>query len=198
MIIIIDNYDSFTHNLYQAIAVFHPDVQIIRNDKTTIAELKTQNLSGIILSPGPGRPEDAGICVDLVRAIVSHDLPPIPLLGVCLGHQAITLALGGSVVPSPEICHGKEDLVFHNQAGLYEALPSPFKAGRYHSLIAERGSLPPSLIVEAENADSLIMGIRHEKLPIYGLQFHPESILTPGGIALLQAFVGICARRDAA
>jgi len=192
MILIIDNYDSFTYNLYQAIASTHPQVQVVRNNQITIEEIKQLAPQGIILSPGPGRPESAGICIDLVHAILTGTLSGIPLLGVCLGHQAITVALGGQVIPANEIYHGKDDLIFHQQSGLYETLPMPFKAGRYHSLIAERESLPSSFIIEAENQHHMIMGMRHQTLPIHGMQFHPESILTPEGSRLLAAFVSLC------
>lgn len=192
MLLIIDNYDSFTYNLYQAIAPFYADVHVIRNDKITIDDVKQMQPIGIILSPGPGRPEEAGICIDLICAMVEGNIDRIPLLGVCLGHQAITVALGGRVIQSKEISHGKEDLIFHNQAGLYQSLSLPFKAGRYHSLIAERETLPSTLLIEAENTDQLIMGVRHCELPIYGVQFHPESILTPEGKKLLHEFVVIC------
>jgi anthranilate synthase component II len=194
MLLIIDNYDSFTYNLYQAITPFYTAVRVIRHDKMTIADVKRMCPAGIILSPGPGRPEDAGICVDLIRAIVAGDIGRTPLLGVCLGHQAITVALGGRVIQSEEIFHGKDDLVFHRQTGLYRALSLPFKAGRYHSLIAERETLPSTLIIEAENKQQLIMGVRHVGLPIYGVQFHPESILTPEGHLLLQEFAAICTK----
>jgi anthranilate synthase component II len=195
MFLIIDNYDSFTYNLYQAIAPFHADVGVIRHNKITLDDIKKLNPIGIVLSPGPGRPEEAGICVDLIRAIVAGEVGPIPLLGVCLGHQAITIALGGRVIQSKEIAHSKEDLIIHCQTGLYHQLPLPFKAGRYHSLIAERETLPKTLVIEAENKQKLIMGIRHRELPIYGVQFHPESILTPEGQLLLQAFVATCAQQ---
>jgi anthranilate synthase component 2 len=191
MLLIIDNYDSFTYNLYQAIAPLYPEVRVIRNDKITINAVQQMHPTGIIISPGPGRPEEAGICVDLIRAMVADDIRPTPLLGVCLGHQAITIALGGKVIPSKEIAHGKDDLIFHCQSGLYQHLSSPFKAGRYHSLIAERKTLPSTLMIEAQNNQQVIMGIRHRQLPIYGVQFHPESILTPEGQTLLREFVTI-------
>jgi anthranilate synthase component 2 len=193
MLLIIDNYDSFTYNLYQVIAPFHSDVRVIRNDKITINDIKEMCPLGIILSPGPGRPEVAGICVDLIRAIIAGEICRTPLLGVCLGHQAITVALGGRVVQAEEISHGKDDLIFHCKTGLYQALSHPFKAGRYHSLIAERETLPATLLIEAENQQKLIMGVRHRELPLYGVQYHPESILTPEGQHLLQEFVGMCA-----
>lgn len=189
MLLIIDNYDSFTYNLYQAVSPFHADVCVIRNNKITIDDVKKMRPAGIILSPGPGRPEAAGICIDLIRAMIAGEIHQTPLLGVCLGHQAIIVALGGCVIQSKEISHGKEDLIFHHQTGLYRTLSMPFKAGRYHSLIAERETLPSTLVIEAENKHQLIMGVRHNELPIYGVQFHPESILTPEGSLLLQEFV---------
>lgn len=192
MILIIDNYDSFTYNLYQSVAQFYPQIKVIRNDRITVDEIKSLQPSGIILSPGPGRPETAGICIDLIRRADKK----IPLLGVCLGHQAIVHAFGGQIVQAPEIVHGKPELIFHHRKGIYQHLPLPFAAGRYHSLIADAGSLPESLSIEAENADGLIMGIRHRHLPIYGVQFHPESILTPAGDALLQNFVHQCLNKE--
>jgi anthranilate synthase component II len=193
MLLIIDNYDSFTYNLYQAVSLFHSDVRVVRNDKITLADIQKLNPQGIILSPGPGRPEDAGICIPLIQAMVNNQMAPTPLLGVCLGHQAITIALGGRVIQSPEIMHGKDDFIFHHHTGIYAHLSHPFKAGRYHSLIAERATLPQDLIIQAENSNQLIMGLSHASLPIYGVQFHPESILTPEGPKLLAAFVKIAA-----
>jgi anthranilate synthase component II len=196
MILIIDNYDSFTYNLYQGVVQFHPEVRVIRNDKITIDDINHLDPDGIILSPGPGRPEEAGICVELVNALVTNRLDSaIPLLGVCLGHQAITVALGGQVIQSHEIVHGKFDMIFHHRKGLYKNMPLPFQAGRYHSLIADRTTLPATLFIEAEDAAELVMGIRHAILPIYGVQFHPESILTPKGNDFLQAFTEQCINR---
>lgn len=196
MILIIDNYDSFTYNLYQGIAQFHPEIKVVRNDKITIDEIKKLHPDGIVLSPGPGRPEDAGICTHLICALNNCELDPVtPVLGVCLGLQAITIALGGKVVQSNEIVHGKTDFIFHHRKGLYKNLPLPFQVGRYHSLMAERSTLPPCFIIEAENADQMIMGIRHVELPLYGVQFHPESILTPLGNNFLEAFVKQCVNR---
>jgi anthranilate synthase component 2 len=185
MILIIDNYDSFTYNLYQSVAQIHADVRVVRNDKITIDEVKTLNPEAIILSPGPGRPENAGICIELVQQLGQTT----PILGVCLGHQAITMAYGGKVVKAPEIVHGKKDMIFHHRKGLYAAMPLPFEVGRYHSLIAERESLPDTLLIEAENAQGIIMGVRHQEYPVYGIQFHPESILTPIGDEMLGSFV---------
>ncbi len=185
MILIIDNYDSFTYNLYQSVAQFYPQIKVIRNDRISVAEIKSLQPFGIILSPGPGRPETAGICIDLIRGADKQ----IPLLGVCLGHQAIVHAFGGRIIQAPDIVHGKSELIFHHRKGIYQDLPLPFAAGRYHSLIADPDSFPDSLSIEAENADGLIMGVRHRHLPVYGVQFHPESILTPAGDALLQNFV---------
>jgi anthranilate synthase component II len=184
MIIIIDNYDSFTYNLYQAVAVFHKDVKVFRNDEISIEEIKTLNPTGIILSPGPGRPEYAGICIEVIRRFG----PTIPILGVCLGHQAISLVYGGKVVQTPVIVHGKESLIFHTRQNLFKGMPLPFKAGRYHSLAVAGGDLQ----IEAETADGIIMGVRHRVHPVYGVQFHPESILTPEGQTLIRNFVEIC------
>lgn len=194
MILIIDNYDSFTYNLYQSVAQFHTDVKIIRNNKISISEIKELNPMGIILSPGPGRPEDAGICIELIRELSLDIKNTIPLLGVCLGHQALSAAFGGKVIQAPDIVHGKPDLVFHHRENLYQGLPLPFQAGRYHSLIADRETLPNELLIEAESPTGLIMGMRHKELPLYGVQFHPESILTPAGDLLLQNFVNIMKR----
>jgi anthranilate synthase component 2 len=188
MILLIDNYDSFTYNLYQAVAVLHENVKVIRNDKLTVADVHALAPAGIIISPGPGRPEDAGICIELIRNLPENT----PLLGVCLGHQAIVAAFGGKIIRAPEIVHGKDDNIFHHRKGLYQGLSLPFKAARYHSLIAEKSSLPAELLVEAENAEGLIMGVRHQSKPIYGIQCHPESILTPEGPLLLKAFVASC------
>ncbi len=185
MILIIDNYDSFTYNLYQIVAEHCADVRVIRNDKITVNDVKQLQPDGIILSPGPGRPEQAGICIELIRALD----PGMRLLGVCLGHQAIVTAFGGKVISASEIVHGKSALIHHNRQGIYQGLSMPFQAGRYHSLMAERDTLPTTLVIEAENDAGLIMGVRHVTLPIFGVQFHPESILTPEGNRLLQNFV---------
>jgi anthranilate synthase component 2 len=187
-ILIIDNYDSFTYNLYQCAAQYVTEIHIVRNDRISVSDILQMRPSGIILSPGPGRPEKSGICVELLQTL-KH---PIPILGVCLGHQAIVAAFGGKVVAAPEIIHGKEALVFHNNATLYQHLPQPFTAGRYHSLLADKTSLPETLVIDAETSDGLIMGVHHLTLPIFGVQFHPESILTPDGHYLVQNFLNQC------
>lgn len=193
MILIIDNYDSFTYNLYQSVAESGHELRVIRNDQITVDEIKALAPDGIILSPGPGRPENAGICVELIRSLDSNTA----LLGVCLGLQAITIAFGGSVIAAPEIMHGKSDFIFHRGEGIYDQLPLPFQAGRYHSLIADRNHLPSNLVIEAENSAGLIMGLRHKSRPIYGVQFHPESILTPMGNFILQNFILKCSIQSA-
>ncbi|MEI6055682.1 MAG: aminodeoxychorismate/anthranilate synthase component II [Lentisphaerota bacterium] len=187
MILIIDNYDSFTYNLYQYIAEISDDVIVKRNDKITLAGIVELNPSSIVLSPGPGRPEDAGICVDVIKTFMNT----MPILGVCLGHQAIGIATGGRVVQANEIMHGKDSLVFHNADGLYTDMPNPFRAGRYHSLIIERETLPGVLQIESETKDGIIMGVRIKNTSVYGVQFHPESMLTPEGKTLVKNFMRI-------
>ncbi|MBI2809531.1 MAG: aminodeoxychorismate/anthranilate synthase component II [Candidatus Melainabacteria bacterium] len=191
MILLIDNYDSFTHNLYQLTASFYPDVKVVRNDKITLDEIAALKPKAIILSPGPGRPDEAGICLDVIRAFAST----IPLLGVCLGHQAIGMAFGGSVVSAPEILHGKRSQIFHRRQGLFKGAPLPCTAGRYHSLVIEKQSMPDCLTIEAEDIDGTVMAVRHKQFPCFGVQFHPESILTSQGDVLIRNFLkeaGIC------
>lgn len=186
MLIIIDNYDSFTYNLYQIVAALYPDVRVVRNDQITVEELEELHPTGIILSPGPGRPESAGICLDVILTLG----PKVPILGVCLGHQAIGLAFGADVHGSAEIVHGKESLIFHHRALLFKGIPLPFQAGRYHSLLVEH--TPEELIVDAEAPDGSIMAMHHKDYPIYGVQFHPESILTPEGTTIIHNFLEMC------
>jgi anthranilate synthase component II len=187
-ILIIDNYDSFTYNLYQIVAQHCNAVQVIRNDKISIEEVKQMAPAGIILSPGPGRPEEAGICVELIQSLAHQ----IPILGVCLGHQAIAVAFGAKVVVMNEVAHGKKTTVFHQGQHLFQSMPLPFVAGRYHSLGIERDSLPSSLLIQAENDQRIIMAIKHCELPTYGVQFHPESILTPEGNRIVEQFLKVC------
>lgn len=188
MILLIDNYDSFTYNLYQVLSTLKEDVKVVRNDQISVAEIETMNLKGIVISPGPGRPEDAGICIELIQKLGKT----IPILGVCLGHQAIGCAFGAQVVPSVRILHGKESLIFHYRSVLFQGVSLPFKAGRYHSLIVDRKDLPDSLQVEAEDPQGNIMALSHKTLPIFGLQFHPESILTLEGQKIIENFLQFC------
>jgi anthranilate synthase component II len=184
MILIIDNYDSFTYNLYQAVKTHYAEVLVVRNDEISLEEIEKLNPRGIIISPGPGRPEDAGVAVEAIR----HFGAKTPILGVCLGHQAIGLVFGGKVEQSPAILHGKESFIFHNRQNLFKGMPLPFKAGRYHSLAVTGGDLE----IIAETADGIVMGVKHPLYPIYGVQFHPESVLTPEGEILIKNFVEIC------
>ena len=187
MLLLIDNYDSFTYNLYQVFAELGEEVKVVKNDQITLEEIEQLAPKGIILSPGPGGPESAGICLSLIEKFG----PKIPLLGVCLGHQAIGQVFGAKVVrSSSEIFHGKYSLIFHSRKGLFKGMPLPFQGGRYHSLLVEK--LPPELVVDAETPEGLIMGMHHQKYPVYGIQFHPESILTPEGKMILKNFLELC------
>jgi anthranilate synthase/aminodeoxychorismate synthase-like glutamine amidotransferase len=177
MIIIIDNYDSFTYNLVQYLAELGQDVRVSRNDKISIAEIQKLNPAEIVISPGPGRPENAGISCSLIRELSGS----IPILGVCLGHQAIGYVYGGRIVNAPKLMHGKTSLIYHNQKDIFKGIPSPFEATRYHSLLVEKKSLPASLEITAWTKKSEIMGLKHKKYPLWGVQFHPESILTKAG-----------------
>ena len=187
MIFLLDNYDSFTFNLYQALSELGADVLVRRNDVGTVedvAELAPM-LDGIVISPGPCTPGEAGISVPLVRRLAGT----VPILGVCLGHQAVGAAFGGRITRAPKLMHGKISMIAHDGAGIFAGLPNPFQATRYHSLIVDRATLPSELEVTAE-ADGLVMGLRHRTLPVEGVQFHPESILTPTGKDLLANFLG--------
>jgi anthranilate synthase/aminodeoxychorismate synthase-like glutamine amidotransferase len=186
-LLLIDNYDSFAYNLYQYLCELGATVEVVRNDKLTVEDVAAMQPEGIILSPGPGRPEDAGICVQVVEQFAGK----VPLLGVCLGHQAIAAAYGSKIVGAPALLHGKTSMIHHDGAGLYRGLPTPFRAVRYHSLVSDRDTLPPELIIDAETSDGTIMGIRHRDIPLYGVQFHPESILTDCGKQLLQNFLDV-------
>jgi anthranilate synthase component II len=185
MILLIDNYDSFTHNLYQLVASIQGDIKVVRNDRITLEEIASLKPQAIILSPGPGRPEEAGICLNVIRTFA----PTIPILGVCLGHQAIGLTFGGQVVPAPDILHGKRSLVFHRRQGVFKGIALPCHVGRYHSLVVDKKSLPVCLNVEAEDANEIVMAIKHKEFPCYGVQFHPESILTTQGELMIRNFL---------
>ncbi|MDQ6832271.1 MAG: aminodeoxychorismate/anthranilate synthase component II [Chloroflexota bacterium] len=188
MIVLVDNYDSFTYNLYQYLCELGADVTVVRNDAATVAEIVAMAPERVVLSPGPCTPNEAGICVPLIRALAGH----VPILGVCLGHQAIGAAYGGEVVRAPNLMHGKVSGVHHTGQGVFRGLPSPFTAIRYHSLVVARETLPDVLEVTAETADGLVMGFRHrEILSLEGVQFHPESILTEHGHQLLGNFLGL-------
>jgi anthranilate synthase component 2 len=186
-LLLLDNYDSFTWNLYQLLGVLGAQVDVVRNDATTVDAIAADPPDAIVISPGPSRPEKAGICVELVQRLG----PTVPMLGVCLGHQAMGLAYGAEVI-RVEPVHGKRSAVLHEGGGSFAGLPSPFDAGRYHSLAVGRDSLPPELEVTAWSQDGLVMGMRHRAYPIEGIQFHPESILTEVGPRLLATwFEGI-------
>jgi anthranilate synthase component 2 len=186
---IIDNYDSFTYNLYQYVGEQYEDILVVRNDEITIEEIKKMKPEGIILSPGPGRPEAAGICVELVKELAGE----IPILGICLGHQAIGYAFGGNIVRASEIKHGKFSYITNDGKGLFKNLQNSLKVMRYHSLIVEKSTLPKELVVTAETEDGTIMAMKHKEYPVFGLQFHPESILTEQGKIMIKNFLGgIC------
>lgn len=192
MILVIDNYDSFTYNLVQYLGELGQElpvaaeIQVYRNDKITLHHIESLNPKGIVISPGPGRPEDAGISQELIKQFA----PTIPILGVCLGHQAIGQVYGGQVVHAPELMHGKTSPIYHQNRGIFEGLDQPFTATRYHSLVIDRPSCPPLLEITAWTEDDIIMGIRHRDYPtLQGVQFHPESILTLAGKDLLRNFL---------
>ncbi|WP_448380554.1 anthranilate synthase component II [Gloeomargarita sp.] len=186
MVLVIDNYDSFTYNLVQYLAVLGAAVQVFRNDQITLAQVAALQPDGIVISPGPGRPEDAGISLALIAAMGAK----VPLLGVCLGHQSIGQVFGGKIVNAPTLMHGKTSEIYHQGTGVFQGLPNPFRATRYHSLVIDKASLPPVLEITAWTADGTIMGVRHKEYPtLQGVQFHPESILTTEGLALLRNFL---------
>ena len=194
-LLMIDNYDSFTYNLVQYLRELGADVEVFRNDVASADELLARRPAGLVISPGPGRPEDAGISVDAVRVCAKGE---VPLLGVCLGHQAVGVAFGGRIVRARSIMHGKVSSIEHDGKGVFRGLASPFQATRYHSLVIADDSCPDALVVTARTADGEIMGVRHRELPIEGVQFHPESILTEVGKPLLRGFLEVCARGAAA
>lgn len=185
MILLIDNYDSFTYNLYQYIGTFNPDIKVVRNDKITIEEIEQMKPEKIVISPGPKAPKDAGICLEVIRYFAGK----IPMLGICLGHQCIGEAFGATVSYAKKICHGKQSLINHDGTGLFKGIDSPIKIARYHSLAIVKETVPDCLIVTATTDDGEIMAIRHRDYDITGLQFHPESIYTEHGKKIIENFV---------
>lgn len=186
MILLIDNYDSFSYNLYQLIGEIDPDIKVIRNDEMTVDEIKELNPDRIILSPGPGRPEDAGIIIEAIKELGKS----IPILGVCLGHQAICAAFGATVTYAKELMHGKQsDVKFDKACPLFKGCPEIAPVARYHSLAADADTIPEELKITAITTDGEVMAVQHEKYPIYGVQFHPESIMTPDGKQMLRNFI---------
>jgi anthranilate synthase/aminodeoxychorismate synthase-like glutamine amidotransferase len=184
-VLVVDNYDSFTYNLAQYLGELGAEPVVVRNDDRSVDELLALDVDAVLISPGPGRPADAGVTEEAIRRFAGVR----PVLGVCLGHQAIGEVFGGRVVGAPELMHGKTSTIHHTGTGVFAGLPEPFEATRYHSLIVERASLPDVLEVTAETADGLVMGLRHRELPVEGVQFHPESILTTSGHDLLRNFL---------
>ena len=188
MILIIDNYDSFTFNLYQFVGSINQDVLVKRNDKITVEEIAQLKPSHIILSPGPGYPKDAGICEEVLQNLKGS----FPIMGVCLGHQAIGEVFGGTVAPAPQLVHGKQSkIMIKGKCKLFEGLQESFPAARYHSLVVEKAGLPEELIVTAETEDGEIMAVKHRDHEVYGVQFHPESIMTPDGMQIIKNFLEI-------
>lgn len=187
MILVIDNYDSFTYNLVQYLGELGADLEVYRNDKITLGKINRMKPAKIVISPGPGKPKDAGISEDVIKMFGKT----IPVLGVCLGHQAIGEVFGGKIIGAKSLMHGKTSLIYHNGKSIFKGVKNPFEATRYHSLIVERKSFPKVLKITAQTKDKEIMGLQHAKYPIYGVQFHPESILTLEGKKILKNFLEI-------
>lgn len=186
MILLIDNYDSFSYNLFQLIGSLNPDIKVIRNDAVSVKEIEEMKPDGIIISPGPGRPEDAGVCIDVVKELGGK----IPILGVCLGHQSICTAYGGTISYAKELMHGKQSTTALDKSSpIFQGLPDSIPVARYHSLALLAETLPECLKVIAKTEDGEIMAVQHKTYPVYGLQFHPESILTPDGKAIVKNFL---------
>lgn len=189
MIVLIDNYDSFSYNLYQLVGSVEPDIRVVRNDACTVEELEAMKPEALLLSPGPGRPADAGICIEAIRYFAGKR----PILGVCLGHQAICEAFGATVSYAKELMHGKQKQVYAvGESVIFRGMESPFPAARYHSLAALEETLPDTLRVTARCEDGEVMAVEHTQYPIYGLQFHPESVMTPDGITMIRNFMACC------
>lgn len=187
MILLIDNYDSFTYNLYQYMGIFTENIKVVRNDKISIGEIRQMNPEKIVLSPGPKSPKEAGICLEVIREFYDK----VPILGICLGHQCIGEAFGGVVSYAKKLFHGKQSLVQHNGTGIFDGIASPVKAARYHSLAVQKDTLPDCLEILAETEDGEIMAMRHKDYPVIGLQFHPESIYTEHGKRMIENFLTI-------
>jgi anthranilate synthase component 2 len=187
VILLLDNYDSFTYNLAQYLGELGCQVEVHRNDRISVQQIAQRKPERIVISPGPCTPQEAGICVELVQKLAGK----LPILGVCLGHQAIAAAFGGKIVRAPKLFHGKTSQIRHDGSGVFRGLPNPFTATRYHSLIVERKSLPAKLKVTAEADDGIIMGMKHRDYPLMGVQFHPESVLTESGKQLLKNFLSL-------
>lgn len=184
-ILIIDNYDSFTYNIVQYLQELGANTKVYRNDKIDLAQLKSMAIERAVISPGPGNPKESGISCDFIKEFYKK----IPILGVCLGHQCIGFCFGGKIIRAPEIMHGKTSLIYHNKKDIFKGLANPFAATRYHSLIIEKNTLPKNLIITAKTKDGLIMGVRDRIYPLFGVQFHPESILTQEGKKILKNFL---------
>lgn len=191
MIFVLDNYDSFTYNLVQMLGELGAEMEVRRNDRITVGEIERLRPKALVLSPGPGRPEDAGILLETIRRFAGK----LPILGVCLGHQAIGQVFGGEVVSAPSLVHGKATEVHHDGRTIYKGLPLPFAAGRYHSLVVAPDSFPGTLEVSANTTEGVVMGLRHREWPIEGVQFHPESVLTPVGPQLLENFLRLVGKK---
>lgn len=187
MILVIDNYDSFTYNLVQILGKLREEIIVVRNDKITLKEIERRRPSRILISPGPGRPENAGIMPKVIEYFAGR----LPILGVCLGHQAIGYVWGAKIVRARRIMHGKTSKIFHDEKFLFKRIPNPFEATRYHSLVIDKGSLSEDFIICAHSEDKEIMGIRHRKFPLFGVQFHPESVLTKEGEKIIKNFLKI-------
>jgi anthranilate synthase/aminodeoxychorismate synthase-like glutamine amidotransferase len=193
-VLVVDNYDSFTYNLVQRLGELGADVEVVRNDALTAAEVIEGRPERIVLSPGPCTPNEAGISLDLIRKLCGLDGEParrVPILGVCLGHQSIGQAFGGRVVRAPQPVHGKPEEIVHDRSALFRGVPQPLTAGRYHSLVVADRGLPRDLVISARTRDGIVMALRHRALPVFGVQFHPESILTPAGQTLLRNFLEV-------
>jgi len=185
-VLVIDNYDSFTYNLVQALGALGAEIVVRRNDETSLEEIRALEPDRIVVSPGPGDPSEAGVSCELIRAFGDR----VPILGVCLGHQCIGAALGARIVRAPTLLHGKTSLISHDGAGVFREVPDPTVATRYHSLSIDESTLPQELVVSARSDDGVVMGVRHRRWPLEGVQFHPESILTRDGVLMLRNFIG--------